>query len=146
MRPSALVSPLGLTRRFLLAGNGALTGTLAGTSVGVGALSANRQCAAMPVAAIALDIDEALDVHLDVFAKIALDITFVLDHLADAVYLFFVQVLDLFEGVYVCLLQDFERARIADAIDVCERDPCLLVAGQIDASNTCHSESFCCFG
>src|ERR1700751_5367193 len=100
----------------------------------------------MPAAAIALNIDEALDVHLGVFAEVALNITLVLDHLADAVYLVFAEILDLLEGINIRLLQDLERARIADAKDVCERDPGLLVAGQIDASNTCHSQSFCCFG
>src|SRR5215469_4699361 len=96
----------------------------------------------MPAAAIALDVDEALDVHLDVLAEITLDVTLVLDHLADVVDLFFAEILDLLEGVNVGLLQDAERARIANAVDVCERDPDMLVAGQIDASNTCHLDSF----
>src|SRR3974390_2908129 len=100
----------------------------------------------MPAAAVALNIDEALDVHLDVFAEIALDVTLVLDHLADAVHLVLAQILDLLGGFNVRLLQDGERARIADAKDVCERDPSLLVTGQIDASNTCHSESFAASG
>jgi hypothetical protein len=93
-------------------------------------------------AAVALNIDEALDVHLDVLAEIALDFTFVLNHLADPVDLFFAEILDLLEGVNACLLQNPERARITDAKDVRKRDPGLLVAGQIDASNTCHSNSF----
>ncbi len=96
----------------------------------------------MTVAAVALNIDEALDVHLDVFAQIALDVTLVLNHLADTVDLFLAQILDLLEGINVRLLQNLERARVTDAEDVCKRDPGLLVAGQIDASNTCHSDSF----
>ena len=67
--------------------------------------------AAMPVAAVALNIDEALDVHLDVLAEIALDVTLVLNHLADAVYLFFAEILDLLEGINIRLLQDLQRAR-----------------------------------
>src|SRR5208282_4995982 len=96
----------------------------------------------MAVAAIALDVDEALDVHLDVFAKIAFDVSFVLNHLTDAVDLFLAQVLDLLEGVNIRLPENPKGARIADPEDICERDPGLLVAGQIDASNTCHSCSF----
>jgi hypothetical protein len=96
----------------------------------------------MTVSAVALNIDEALDVHLDVFAQIALDVSLVLNHLADTVYLFFTQILNLLEGVNICLPQNLERARVADAKNVRERDPSLLVAGQIDASNTCHSDSF----
>ena len=77
--------------------------------------------------------------HLDVLAQVALDVPFVLDHLADAVDLVFAQILNLLEGIHIRLLQDLERTRIADAKNVCERDSCLLVAGQIDASNTCHA-------
>jgi hypothetical protein len=63
------------------------------------------------VAAIALNVDEALDVHLDVLAQVALDVSFVLDHLTDAVDLVLAQILDLLEGVYIRLLQNLERAR-----------------------------------
>src|SRR5580704_12202687 len=99
----------------------------------------------MPCTAVALDVDEALDVHGNVFAKIALDVAFVLDHLADAVDLFLAQILDFLEGVNVRLPQNFQGARLSDPEDVSKRDPCLLVAGQIDASNTCHSQFLCCF-
>ena len=100
----------------------------------------------MTVAAIALNVDEALDVHLDVLAQIAFDVAFVLDHLTDAVDLVFAQILDLLKGVNIRLLQNLRRTWIADPEDVCERDPGLLVAGQIDASNTCHSDSFAASG
>src|SRR3974377_2009558 len=100
----------------------------------------------MPAAAVALNIDEALDVHLDVFAEIALDVALVLDHLADVVYLFFTEILNLLEGVHLGLLKDLQRARVPDTEDISERDPGLLVAGQIDASNTCHSSSFAATG
>jgi hypothetical protein len=103
----------------------------------VGALSVYRQSAAMTRSAIALDVNQTLDVHLSVLAQIALDVSFVLDHLADAVDLVLAQILYFLEGVNIRLRQDGERARISDAKDVCERDSCLLVAGQIDASNTC---------
>ena len=54
--------------------------------------------------------------HLGVFAEIAFDIPFVLDHLTDAVDLFFAQILDLLEGVNIRLLQNLERARVADPV------------------------------
>ena len=100
----------------------------------------------MAVAAIALDVDEALDVHLDVLAQIALDFTLVLNHLTDAIDLVFTKILNLLEGVNVRLREDPLGARVTDPENVCERDPCLLVAGQIDASNTCHSDSFAASG
>src|ERR1700721_2983284 len=84
-RPSALVSPLGLRHRFLLACNCALTGPLAGAGVRVSALTTHRQRPAMAVATIALDVDKALDVHRDVFAEIAFAVSFVLNHLTEAV-------------------------------------------------------------
>ena len=65
----------------------------------------------MAVAAIALDVDQALDVHLDVFAEIAFDVSLVLDHLTDAVDLFFAQILDLLEGINIRLLQNLLCAR-----------------------------------
>src|ERR1700685_3467353 len=100
----------------------------------------------MPRAAIALNVDEALDVHRDVLAQVALDVSFVLDHLADAVHLVLAQILDLLEGIDVRLLQNLQRTRISDPEDVCERDPSLLVAGQIDAGYTCHSRFlYCCW-
>jgi len=96
--------------------------------------------------AIALNVDQALDVHLDVLAEIAFDVSFVLDHLTDAVNLVFAQILDLLEGVYIRLLQNLLGARVPDPEDVRERDPCLLVARQINASNTCHFDSFAASG
>ena len=40
--------------------------TLAGTGVGVGALAAGREVPTMTAAAVAVEIDEPLDVELDV--------------------------------------------------------------------------------
>ena len=50
------------------------------------------------VAAIALDVHQALDVHRDVLAEIAFDVALVLNDLTDAVDLVFAQILDLLEG------------------------------------------------
>ena len=84
----------------------------------------------MPVAAIALDIDEPLDVHRDVLAQVAFDIALVLNDLADAVYLVLVQVLDLLERIDVRLVQNLERTRVADPEDIRERDPACLLRGR----------------
>ncbi len=63
---------------------------------------------------------------------------FGLDHLADAVDFVFAQVLDLLHGVHVGRVQNAGRARIADAVDVGQRDIDVLVARKIDACNACH--------
>jgi hypothetical protein len=96
----------------------------------------------MAQTAVRLNVDEAFDVHRDVFAEVALDIALVLDHLADAVYLVFAEILDFLERVYISRSQNPQRTRVSDPKDVSKRDPSLLVAGQIHASNTCHAFSF----
>ena len=63
------------------------------------ALAADRQIAAVAAATIALNVDQALDVHRDVFARVAFDVAFLLDHLADAVDLVLAQILDLLERI-----------------------------------------------
>src|SRR4029077_10699919 len=61
---------LGLRAGFLLVRHGAAPRTLAGASVGMRALSPHRQAAAMPHSAIRTHLDQALDVHRDLFAEI----------------------------------------------------------------------------
>jgi len=95
----------------------------------------------MPESAIRANFDEPLDVHRNVFAQIALDATFALDDLADAVDLFFVQVLYLLPRLDVRRLQNSSSARIANSVNVSERDIRVLVARKIDACNTCHDPS-----
>src|ERR1700692_2273004 len=60
--------------RFLLICYRALARTLTSASVGVSALSPDRQAAAVAVSTIRPDFDEPLDVHRDVFAQIAFDV------------------------------------------------------------------------
>ena len=105
----------------------------------MGALTAYRQRLPVAQAAIALNVDEALDVHRNVLAQVAFDFALVLNDLADAVHLFLAQILDLLEAIDVGLVQNLAGAGLTDPENVSERDPSLLVAGQIDASNTCHS-------
>ena len=127
---------------FLLCRDCALPRSFAGARIGVRALSPRRQAAAVAQSTVGLNVDEALDVHRDVLAEIAFDVSLVLDNLADAVYLVFAEILDLLEWVNIRRSEDAQRTRVADPVDVSERDPGLLVAGQIDASNTCHALSF----
>src|SRR5580692_5704239 len=68
---------LGLAGRFLLVGHGSAARTLAGAGVGMGALAAHRQAAAMAQAAIRTHLDEALDVQREFLAKIAFHRSFI---------------------------------------------------------------------
>src|SRR5437879_11600197 len=59
--------------RLLLAGNGALR-ALAGTSVGLGALTADRKAHAVATTLVAADLDLPADVSLDFTTEVALDL------------------------------------------------------------------------
>jgi hypothetical protein len=104
-----------LRRRFLLICHRALARSLAGAGIGVGALAANRQAAAMTIPAIRADFDQALDVHRNVFAQIAFNIAFLLDDLTDAVDLVFVQVADLLIGLESWPSENFRCRRCTSA-------------------------------
>src|SRR5580698_8554404 len=70
----------GLFRRFLLTGDSSLAWTFAGTSVGVGALAADRKRAAVTKTTVGLNFDEALDVERDVLAEIAFNLPLCFDN------------------------------------------------------------------
>src|SRR3954463_6055528 len=123
---------------LLLVRDRALARTLAGARIGVGTLSPDRQIAAMTRAAVRADLDEALDVHGGVLAQVAFHVAFRLDDLADAVDLVFIEVLNLLDRLNLGRFQNLGGARVADAVDVGQRDVGVLVAGQVDARNSSH--------
>src|SRR6185437_13766732 len=88
---------------------------------------------------VGLNIKQTLDVHADIFAKVAFNVPFALDNLTDAVHLILAQVLDLLERINVRRSQNPQGARVADPVNVSKPDPRLLIAGQIDAGYTCHA-------
>ena len=59
----------------------------------MGALTANRQVATMAESPIRTDLDEALDVHRNILTQIAFNAAFSFDHLADAIYFIFAEIL-----------------------------------------------------
>ena len=84
---SALLGRLLLTSSLLL-------GALAGAGVGFGVLSAYGQTAAMPKSAIAADFHEALDVHGNFAAEVALHLYVMVDIIAQGTDFAFGQVLN----------------------------------------------------
>src|SRR5258708_1510662 len=85
-----------LTLRFLLlhdfkllAHGLRLAGALAGASVGVGALAANRKAFAMAQAAVRAKIHQALDIHSDDAAQFPFHIDRFIDLVADFAQIFF---------------------------------------------------------
>ncbi len=77
-RPRRYLQPFLSSSLLLLVSDSAL-GTLAGTSIGLGALAAAGQILAMAGATEALDLDQTLDVQRDVAAQVAFndDVVFV---------------------------------------------------------------------
>src|ERR1700730_18009173 len=116
-----------LFRRFLLTGNGSLAGAFAGASVGVGALSANRERATVAEATVGLDLDKALDIERDVLAEIAFDLALSFNDLTDAVQRVLVERAELREGIDIRLRENLGGARVADPEDVGESDARLFV-------------------
>src|SRR5437868_11528434 len=79
-----------LSCRFFLAGHCLLRPTSC-ARIGARALAAHRQVAAMAHATIAADFDEPLNVHIHFAAQVTLDLILAVDHLTQAVDLFFSQ-------------------------------------------------------
>src|SRR5690348_9000445 len=117
-----------LRRRFLFLCHCALAWALAGARVGMRPLPAHGKVATMAEAAIGADFDQTLDVHGGVFAQVAFDPALGLDNVPNAVDLVLVQVLHLLRPIHLGLLHDALRARVADAVNVGQRNRRVLVA------------------
>src|SRR5215831_13906173 len=81
-----------LLRRLLAPGHRLLDATPR-AGVRTRALAAHRQIAAMPDTAVAVDLDQPLDVHVHFAAKFALDLKVAVDELAQACDLVLGQIL-----------------------------------------------------
>src|SRR6185437_15427048 len=113
---------LGLRAGFFLVSHGAAPRTLAGARVGVGALSPHRQAAAMPHSAIRTHLDQALDVHRDLFAQIAFHRTFGLENGSNMIDFVFRQLRDFLVGIHARPVAQRLAACPPDAVDVGETD------------------------
>src|SRR5918995_7207493 len=123
--------------RLLLAGDGAL-GTLAGTRVGLGALTADREAHAVAATLVAADLDLAADVRLDLTSEVTLDLEVGFDLVAKLDQLLVTERVD--PGVRVDSggLEQLLGAGTADAVDVGECDLDALVAREVDTNEACH--------
>ena len=125
---------------LLLVGNG-LLGTLASTSVGLGALTVHGQAATMTQAAVAADLRQTLDVHSGSAAQVTLDQILLLDNLTQLSLLVIGQILDANVGIDAGLSQDLLGAGSADAVNISQTNFNTLFAGQVYTSNTCYNSS-----
>src|SRR5580698_6701308 len=127
---------------LLLAGD-RLGRPLARAGVGMGALTAHRQPAAMAQAAIAAEVHQTLDVHADFATKIALDQIVAVDHFADLQHFLVAQLADATVSGNLDLLHDVSGMLLTDAMDVLERDHHALVGRDIHTGNTGHELLSC---
>src|SRR5689334_12603956 len=120
---------------LLLAGD-RLRRSFAGARIGVGALAADRQVAAMAQAAIAAEILQPLDVELHLAPQIALDHVVAVDHLADLQHLGVGQLRHppLLRDVH--FFHDLVGLLAPDSMDVLQRDHHALVGRDVDTSDT----------
>src|SRR5271157_883319 len=129
---------LGLRARFLLVGDSSAARSFARAGVGVRALAAHRQTAAVAHSTVGTHLDVPLDVHRDFLAEIALHRAFLFQYLADAVDFVFGQVAHLPVEVDTGAVEHRARPGPADSVDVGESDLGPLGGRQIHTSNTCH--------
>src|ERR1017187_6808296 len=111
-----------LTRRLLLVRHGAAARTLAGAGVGMRALPAYRQAAAVPQSTVGTHLDVPLDVHRDFFAQIAFDRAFVFQNRTNMVDFVFRQITDLLIEINPTPVKQRLRTGTADAVDVGKPD------------------------
>jgi hypothetical protein len=112
---------------LLLAGD-RLGRTLAGAGVGVRALTANRQAAAMAQTAIAAEIHQALDIGCGLAAKVALDGVIAVDGFADLENFSVREFGNATFNGDVRLFANFLGVGFADAMNVLQRDDDALLS------------------
>ena len=108
-----------LLGRFLLVGDSLLL-TLPRTGIVLGALSTDREADTMADTAIATDVHQSLDVHLDGGTELSLDLVFLVDEVTDQGNLLVIPVTDLDVVADTALVEDLPRAAAADTEDVGE--------------------------
>ena len=92
----------------------------------------------MPDASIAPNVHEALDVHGRLGPQSTFDLEVPFDLPAETVYVVVVQVLGAPASIDLARRDDLSRPRVADPVDVRERDFDPLAARKIDPCDACH--------
>ena len=88
--------------------------------------------------AVAADLSQALDVHCDFTAEVALNREMFVNYVTQSSFLVFGQILDADVRVNVGQFQNLLCACSANTVDVGLTDLDSLLTGQVNTSNTCH--------
>jgi hypothetical protein len=124
---------------LFLVGDGATARPLPRARIGMSALAADRQPAAVPQAAVGAHFDEPLDAHRDFLAQVAFDGALFLDNLAEPRDFLFAQFGDLLVEVDPCAVENGLRAGAPDSIDVRQTDLSPFPGRKIHACNASHT-------
>src|SRR4051794_5747319 len=140
--PPSRVAATGCWTHLLLAGllfaGDGLARALARARVGAGALTVYRQAAAVAQALVATDLHLAADVARHLTAQVTLDAEVLVDVVAQLQQVLVSEVLGAQVGADARRGQGLLGVVLADAIDVGERDLHPLLAGEVDAGQSCH--------
>jgi hypothetical protein len=102
------------------------------------ALATNGQRAAMSKSAVAPDIHQPFDIHLDAFPQVAFDLALRFENRPNAAQLVVIQVLDAGIEVDCGLIKNRACARTTDTVNVSQPNLGSFIRWKIDACYTCH--------
>jgi hypothetical protein len=138
-RPEYYLGPLFLGHTAPLAATGhCLAGAALGAGIGARALAPDGQAETVPEPAVAANLDEALDVEVNLFSELALNAIVFIDNLAEPVELILGEFIYLGLRCYLGLSQNLLAQGGAEAIDILQRDPGLLICGYVYSGNAWH--------
>jgi hypothetical protein len=94
---------------------------------------------AVPVAAVAADFDEALDVHLNLAPEFTLYSVLLVNNLAEAIDLIFSKLAHLGIRIDVELTQNPAAQMRANTVNILQGYPGVLVSWYVNSGNSCHA-------
>ena len=129
----ALLCCHGINPSLLFLVRHGLSGTFAGSGVGLRALASYRKALAVTDAAVTADLNEALDIERQVAAQVAFHVAVLIDIVSQLRRIVFGKVTDPDIGIHAGSGADIAGGLAADAINMGQRNFDPLVSGQVNA-------------
>ncbi len=95
----------------------------------------------MTQSAIASDVHQSFDVHLNLLAQVSFDSALLVEDRANAIDFFFREFANALITADAGFAQHLVCAGAANSIDVCQTNFSSLISWQVDACDACHSSS-----